>query len=67
MITDLPTPVSPLNNTLQLLATNLSNKNLNLTVSEVGTNILKYGILELYVNSYTYSFHDLNSFLWKSR
>jgi hypothetical protein len=41
MITLLPVPVSPLNKTLNPPVINLSKTYLNLTVSAVGTSILK--------------------------
>jgi hypothetical protein len=44
MITDLPVPVSPVIKTLNPPPINLSKTYLNLTVSLVGTSILKYGI-----------------------
>ena len=44
---DFPTPVSPINNTLNPPEINLSTKNPNLIVSGVGTRILKKGVLGL--------------------
>lgn len=63
MITDLPTPVSPVISTLYPPSINLSRRYLNLTVSYVGTRILKYGRVASYLKSVTKSFHGLNSFL----
>lgn len=62
IITVLPVPVSPDNNILKPPSINYVIKYLNLTVSLVYTNILKYGIFESYLKSYTFSYHGLNSF-----
>jgi hypothetical protein len=63
---DFPTPVSPVNRTLNPPDNSLSIKNPNLIVSAVGTKILKKGIAELKVKSGIISFQFLNSFFSKS-
>jgi hypothetical protein len=55
---DFPTPVSPINNTLNPPDINLSTRNPNLTVSAVGTKILKKGVFGLKTNSGITSFQD---------
>jgi hypothetical protein len=67
MITDFPVPVSPVNNTLKPPVISFSRRYLNLTVSAVGTRILKYGTLLEYLNSVTNSVHGRNSFFVNSQ
>ena len=63
IMTDFPVPVSPDNITLNPPSMSFSRIYLNLTVSFVGTKILKYGWFGLYLNSVMISVQDLNSFL----
>lgn len=65
-MTDLPTPVYPESKTFFFPPNNFPNKYLYLTVSLVGTKILKYGISESYLNYVTSSDQFLNYFVLKS-
>jgi len=66
MITDFPVPVSPLIRVLNPPLIRILSISLNLTVSSVGTRMLKKGVLLSYIKGVNFLLQRSNSFVSKS-